>query len=246
MPGQARAHQVLRELEPPLGRDLEDHHREVGVGVRREDVGRGVVGGDHHRGLAARQVDEVGAAHVLGGVHGVALHLRASACRRSASCSSAPRPSSPEKCSCGWPLPSRSRPRECSVNSRGGSTSSLALDCQASLPLAKTTTRSSAARRVLRALHARDDGLELLELLARRGLQPLRFEPGLAVLRAGGAAGAARAARARWRRRRGRSGCGAWCSPGTDGGGCEIRTHEQVTLLPVFKTGALNRSANPP
>ena len=32
----------------------------------------------------------------------------------------------------------------------------------------------------------------------------------------------------------------------TDGGGCEIRTHEQCELLPVFKTGALNRSANPP
>ena len=31
-----------------------------------------------------------------------------------------------------------------------------------------------------------------------------------------------------------------------DGGGCEIRTHEGLATLPVFKTGAFNRSANPP
>jgi hypothetical protein len=30
------------------------------------------------------------------------------------------------------------------------------------------------------------------------------------------------------------------------GGRCEIRTHERVAALPVFKTGALNRSANLP
>ena len=30
------------------------------------------------------------------------------------------------------------------------------------------------------------------------------------------------------------------------GGRCEIRTHERVAPLPVFKTGALNRSANLP
>ena len=30
------------------------------------------------------------------------------------------------------------------------------------------------------------------------------------------------------------------------GGGCEIRTHEDREALPVFKTGAFNRSANPP
>ncbi len=32
----------------------------------------------------------------------------------------------------------------------------------------------------------------------------------------------------------------------TFGGGCEIRTHEDREALPVFKTGAFNRSANPP
>ena len=31
-----------------------------------------------------------------------------------------------------------------------------------------------------------------------------------------------------------------------NGGGCEIRTHEWIAPLPVFKTGAFNRSANPP
>src|SRR6266571_6245122 len=30
------------------------------------------------------------------------------------------------------------------------------------------------------------------------------------------------------------------------GGRCEIRTHERLAPLPVFKTGALNRSANLP
>ena len=30
------------------------------------------------------------------------------------------------------------------------------------------------------------------------------------------------------------------------GGRCEIRTHEGLSPLPVFKTGALNRSANLP
>ena len=30
------------------------------------------------------------------------------------------------------------------------------------------------------------------------------------------------------------------------GGRCEIRTHEELTPLPVFKTGAFNRSANLP
>ena len=30
------------------------------------------------------------------------------------------------------------------------------------------------------------------------------------------------------------------------GGRCEIRTHEKLAPLPVFKTGALNRSANLP
>ena len=30
------------------------------------------------------------------------------------------------------------------------------------------------------------------------------------------------------------------------GGGGEIRTHGQLALSPVFKTGALNRSATPP
>ncbi len=30
------------------------------------------------------------------------------------------------------------------------------------------------------------------------------------------------------------------------GGGSGIRTHETVTRLPVFKTGAFNRSAIPP
>jgi hypothetical protein len=30
------------------------------------------------------------------------------------------------------------------------------------------------------------------------------------------------------------------------GGRCEIRTHERLASLPVFKTGALNRSANLP
>ena len=30
------------------------------------------------------------------------------------------------------------------------------------------------------------------------------------------------------------------------GGGGEIRTHEGLAPLPVFKTGALNRSATPP
>ena len=31
-----------------------------------------------------------------------------------------------------------------------------------------------------------------------------------------------------------------------DGGGGEIRTHETLSSLPVFKTGAFNRSATPP
>ena len=31
-----------------------------------------------------------------------------------------------------------------------------------------------------------------------------------------------------------------------DGGRCEIRTHESLAALPVFKTGAFNRSANLP
>ena len=30
------------------------------------------------------------------------------------------------------------------------------------------------------------------------------------------------------------------------GGRCEIRTHEDLATLPVFKTGAFNRSANLP
>src|SRR5690349_22153929 len=30
------------------------------------------------------------------------------------------------------------------------------------------------------------------------------------------------------------------------GGGCEIRTHGRLATSPVFKTGALNHSANPP
>jgi hypothetical protein len=30
------------------------------------------------------------------------------------------------------------------------------------------------------------------------------------------------------------------------GGGGEIRTHERLATLPVFKTGAFNRSATPP
>ena len=30
------------------------------------------------------------------------------------------------------------------------------------------------------------------------------------------------------------------------GGGGEIRTHETLASLPVFKTGAFNRSATPP
>ena len=30
------------------------------------------------------------------------------------------------------------------------------------------------------------------------------------------------------------------------GGECEIRTHEGLATLPVFKTGAFNRSANSP
>jgi hypothetical protein len=30
------------------------------------------------------------------------------------------------------------------------------------------------------------------------------------------------------------------------GGECEIRTHEDLATLPVFKTGAFNRSANSP
>lgn len=33
---------------------------------------------------------------------------------------------------------------------------------------------------------------------------------------------------------------------GKTGGGCGIRTHEGRKALPVFKTGAFNRSANPP
>ena len=32
----------------------------------------------------------------------------------------------------------------------------------------------------------------------------------------------------------------------TTGGRCEIRTHEELAPLPVFKTGAFNRSANLP
>ena len=32
----------------------------------------------------------------------------------------------------------------------------------------------------------------------------------------------------------------------TNGGETEIRTHERVAPLPVFKTGAFNRSATPP
>ena len=35
-------------------------------------------------------------------------------------------------------------------------------------------------------------------------------------------------------------------NPTTLGGGGEIRTHEGLTPLPVFKTGAFNRSATPP
>src|SRR5258706_8707452 len=34
--------------------------------------------------------------------------------------------------------------------------------------------------------------------------------------------------------------------PSGHGGRCEIRTHEGLASLPVFKTGALNRSANLP
>ena len=33
---------------------------------------------------------------------------------------------------------------------------------------------------------------------------------------------------------------------GRIGGECEIRTHEDLATLPVFKTGAFNRSANSP
>ena len=34
--------------------------------------------------------------------------------------------------------------------------------------------------------------------------------------------------------------------PPISGGGGEIRTHERLATLPVFKTGAFNRSATPP
>jgi hypothetical protein len=36
------------------------------------------------------------------------------------------------------------------------------------------------------------------------------------------------------------------CNGCHSGGGCEIRTHGCLATSPVFKTGALNRSANPP
>ena len=39
---------------------------------------------------------------------------------------------------------------------------------------------------------------------------------------------------------------GASTPRGLAGGGGGIRTHEGLSSLPVFKTGALNRSANPP
>jgi hypothetical protein len=37
-----------------------------------------------------------------------------------------------------------------------------------------------------------------------------------------------------------------WHAISRNGGGGEIRTHERRKPLPVFKTGALNRSATPP
>ena len=40
--------------------------------------------------------------------------------------------------------------------------------------------------------------------------------------------------------------CHGWHAISRNGGGGEIRTHEGRKPLPVFKTGALNRSATPP
>src|ERR1700730_4169764 len=81
-----------------------------------------------------------------------------------------------EKCTSGWPLPSRSRPMECSVHFEPGSVS-FGVDCHAGLPLAKMMACSAPP-----ALGPGDAPLVAVVPFPGRALDSWRLEPRLRIL----------------------------------------------------------------